>query len=79
MNEIDKTNVIDQTKYRLNETTKTENYFYKEINQRKSCMKKLSEYVTAFDYIDKILIVLSPTAVGVSVIPFMLLLEHQLD
>ena len=41
MNEIDKTNVIDQTKYRLNETTKTENYFYKEINQRKLCMKKI--------------------------------------
>ena len=41
MNEIDKTNVTDQAKYRLNETTKTENYFYKEINQRKLCMKKI--------------------------------------
>ena len=41
MNEIDKTNVIDQTKYRLNETTKTENYFYKEINQRKKKIKKI--------------------------------------
>ena len=46
-------------KYRLNEITKIKNYFIKEINQRKSCIKKLSKYVAAFDYIDKVLIVLS--------------------
>ena len=45
-----------------------ENYFYLEINQRKSCSKKLNKYVTAFDYIDKILIVLSATSSGVSII-----------
>ena len=27
MNEIDKTNLIDQTKFRLNEISKIENYF----------------------------------------------------
>ena len=59
MNEIDKTNLNDQTKFRLNEITKIENYFNSEINQRKLCSKKLSKYVTAFNYIDKILIVLS--------------------
>ena len=37
--EIDKTNLTDQTKYRLNEITKTENYFNPEINQRKLCSK----------------------------------------
>ena len=42
----------------------------KEINQRKSCSKKLSKYVAAFDYIDKILIVLSATSGGVSIISF---------
>ena len=47
-----------------------ENYFHQEINQRKSCSKKLSKYVTAFDYIDKILIVLSATSSGVSIILF---------
>ena len=41
MNEIDKTNLTDQTKYRLNETTKIENYFNSEINQRKRCSKNL--------------------------------------
>ena len=70
MNEIDKTNLTDQTKYRLNETTKIENYFNQEINQRKTCSKKLSKYVAAFDYIDKILIALSATSGGVSIISF---------
>ena len=37
MNEIDKTNLTDQTKYRLNEITKIENYFNSEINQRERC------------------------------------------
>ena len=58
MNEIDKTNLTDQTKTRLNEITKIENYFNSEINQRKSCSKKLDNYVAGFAYIDKILIVL---------------------
>ena len=47
-----------------------ENYFYQEINQRKSCSKKLNKYVTAFDYTEKVLIALSATSVGVSIISF---------
>ena len=53
---IDKTNLTNQTKFRLDEISKIENYFIEEINQRKSCSKKLSKYVAAFDCIDKILI-----------------------
>ena len=68
--EIDKTNLTDQTKFRLNEITKIENYFNEEIDQRKSCSKKLSKYVTNFDYTDKVLIVLSATSDGVSIISF---------
>ena len=68
MNEIGKTNLTDQTKFRLNEISKIENYCNSEINQRKSCIKKLSKYVTTFDYIDKTLIVLSATNGGVSTI-----------
>ena len=60
---IDRTNLTEQTKIRLDKITKIENYFYQEINQRKSCSKKLSKYVTAFDYIDKILIVLRATSI----------------
>ena len=54
---IDKTILSEQTKFRLSEIIGIENYFYQEINQRKSCSRKLNKYVTAFDYIDKILIV----------------------
>ena len=67
---IDKTNLTEQTKFWLSEIIGIENYFYQEINQRKSCSKKLSKYVAAFDYIDKILIVLSATTGGVSICSF---------
>ena len=67
---IDKTDLSEQTKFRLDEISKIENYFIEEINQRKSCSKKLNKYVTTFDYIDKILIVLSATSSGVSIISF---------
>ena len=70
MNEIDKINFSEQTKYRLTEITGIEAFFRQEINQRKLCSKKLSKYVAAFDYIDKILIVLSATTGGVSIISF---------
>ena len=70
MNEINKINLSEQTKFRLSEIIGIENYFYQEINQRKSCSKKLNKYVTAFDYIDKVLIVLGATSGGVSIISF---------
>ena len=70
MNEINKINLSEQTKFRLSEIIVTENCFHQEINQRKSYSKKLSKYITAFDYIDKILIVLSATTRRVSIILF---------
>ena len=36
---IDKTVLSEQTKFRLSEIIGIENYFYQEINQRKSCSK----------------------------------------
>ena len=69
MNEIDKTNLSDQTKFRLDEIKKIENYFNSEINQRKLCNKRISKYVTTFNYIDKILIVLNAATGGVCIIP----------
>ena len=59
---IDKTVLSEQTKFQLSEITGIEKYFYQEINQRKLYSKKLNKYVTTFDYIDKILIVLSATS-----------------
>ena len=67
---IDKTNLTNQTKFRLDEISKIENYFIEEINQRKLCSKKLSKYVAVFNYIDQALIVLSATSSGVSIISF---------
>ena len=67
---IDKTNLSEQTKFRLSEIIGIENCFHQEINQRKSCGKKLNKYVTTFNYIDKILIVLSARSSGVSIISF---------
>ena len=68
MNEIDKTKFSDQTKSRLDEIKKIENYFNSKINQRKLCSKKLSKYVFAFNYIYKIFIVLNATTGGVFII-----------
>ena len=70
MNEIDKTNLTDQTKYKLNEISKIENYFNSEIHQKKkkNASKKLSKYISDFDYIDRVLIVFSATSGGVCII-----------
>ena len=54
---IDKTNLTNQAKFRLDEISKIENYFIEEINQRKSCSRKLNKYVAVFDYIDQARIV----------------------
>ena len=67
---INRTNLTEQTKFRLDKISEIENYFYEEINQRKSCGKKLRKYVAAFDYTDKVLIVLSATNDGVSICSF---------
>ena len=67
---IDRKNFTNQIKLRLDEISKIENYFIEEINQRKSCSKKLSKYVSVFDYVDQALIVLSATIGGVSIISF---------
>ena len=62
--------LIWTNKISVRRKSKIENYFIEEINQRKSCSKKLSKYVAAYDYIDKILIVLSATTGGLSIYSF---------
>ena len=68
--QLKRTNLIEETKIRLDKITEIEHYFHQEINHWKSCSKKLSKYVTAFDYVDKVLIALSATNDGVSIISF---------
>ena len=67
---IDKTDLSEQTKFRLDEISKIENYFIKEINQKKSCSKKLSKYISLFDFIYQALILLSAASGGLSIISF---------
>ena len=67
---IDKTDLSEQTKFRLDEISKIENYFIEGINQRKSCSRELSKYVAVFDYIDQALIVLGATSGGASIVSF---------
>ena len=68
----------DLTKYRLDEINKIKDYFNAEIKERKDIVKKISKYIAAFDYADKLFITLSAsfgtlsiasyaTIVGVSV------------
>ena len=59
----------DKTKFRLNEINKIKDYFEPEIKVRKVIIKKLSKYIAGFNYTDKILIVLSATSGGISIIP----------
>ena len=68
--DLETISLSDQTKFRLNEINKINDYFSSEILERKTMSKKLSKYIAAFDYIDKILIVLSATSGGISIISF---------
>ena len=49
----------DLTKYRLDEIDKIKEYFKAEIKERKDIIRKISKYIVAFDYADKVFITLS--------------------
>ena len=70
MHEIDKTKLTDQTNFRLYEIKNIENDFISEINQQNSYHKKLNRYVTTFDYVVKILVILNGTTGRISIISF---------
>ena len=65
-NSIDTSNLNNQ-QFRLNKISEIEDYFIAEIKERESVSKKLSKYISFFDYFDKSLIVLSVTSGGVSI------------
>ena len=68
-NSIDKSNLNNQ-QFRLNKISEIEDYFIAEIKERELMSKKVSKYVSFFDYFDKSLIVLSVTSGGLSVASF---------
>ena len=49
----------DLTKFRLDEINNIKEYFNVEIKERKDIIKKISKYIVAFDYADKLFITLS--------------------
>ena len=49
----------DLTKYRLDEINKIKEFFNTEIKERKDIVKKISKYIVAFDYAEKVFITLS--------------------
>ena len=49
----------DLTKYRLDEINKIKDYSNSEIKERKDIIKKISKYIVAFDYADRLFITLS--------------------
>ena len=48
--------VKDLTKSRLDEINNIKEYFNAEIKERKDIIKKISKYIVAFDYADKVFI-----------------------
>ena len=64
-------NLSDQTRFRLNEINKIKKCFISEIQERETISKKLVKVVliktASLDYMDKVLIVLSATSGGISI------------
>ena len=60
-NSIDTSNLNNQ-QFRLNNISEIEDYFIAEIKERELMSKKLSKYISFFDYFDKFFIVLSVTS-----------------
>ena len=65
-NSIDTSNLNNQ-QFRMNKISEIEDYFIAEIKERELMGKKLSKYISFFDFFDKHLIVLSVTSGGVSI------------
>ena len=59
--------ILNNQQCRLNKISRIEDYFIAEIKERELMSKKLSKYISFFDYFDKSLIALSVTSGGVSI------------
>ena len=61
---------LNNQQFRLNKINEIDEYFIAEIKERELMSKKLSKYISFFDYFDKSLIVLSVTSGDVSIASF---------
>ena len=60
-------NLSDQTQSRLNKINQIKDSFIPEIREKETMSKRLGNYIAAFDYFDKAVIVLSATCGGISI------------
>ena len=60
----------DRQQFRLNKFNEIKDYFVADIKERELISKRLSKYITSFDYFDKSLIVLSVTTGSISIASF---------
>ena len=58
----------DVTKFRLDEINKIKDYLNSEIKEKKDIVKKISKYIVAFDYADKLFITLSASFGTLSIV-----------
>ena len=58
----------DLTKFRLDEINKIKDYLNAESKERKYIVKKISKYIVAFDYADKLFITLSASFGALSIV-----------
>ena len=63
-------NLSNDRQFRLNKVNEIKDYFIVEIKERELTSKKLSKYITSFDYFDKSLIVLSVAVDSISIVSF---------
>ena len=70
VSEVSKINLelIEMTKFRLDEISKVKVHFKTEIKERKDIVKKISKYIVTFDYADKIFITLSASFGTLSIV-----------
>ena len=68
-NSADTSNLNNQ-QFGLNKISEIEDYFIAEIKERELMKKKLSKYISFFDYFDKSFIVLSITSGSISIASF---------
>ena len=66
----------DLTKFRLDEINKIKDYLNSEIKERKDIIKKISKYIVAFDYADKLFITLSASFGTLSIASHATMLEY---
>ena len=59
---------LNDQQFRLNNISEVRDYFIGEIKERELMSKRLSKYITSFDYFEKSLIVSSVTTGSISTV-----------